>query len=383
MNFKKILFSMLLAAGCLSASAQEPETETYETFNHHWFLQAQGGAQYTLGEVKFGKLISPYAQIAAGYQFTPVWGLRLAVNGWQSKAGSNLSKGKYYWKWNFITPTIDVNCDLTNWIGGYKKRLVGVGLIAGLGANIGFNNDEAMNTVHPQMQADHGFPAGSDVAYLRLLWDGTVARFTGRVGAYLDFHVHPRVDVGIEVTANTLKDSYNSKKAGNSDWYVNALAGLRINLGKVTKTVTKEKPDCGERIVEKIVEKPVEKIVEKIVYREPEKTASRAREQIRREIFFPIRGSQITDDDMQKINDIAAYIQKYPDAKVTVTAYADKGTGNAKLNKMYSERRAKTTTQLLIKKGIAASRITSSAKGDTEQPFAENDKNRVSICIAE
>jgi outer membrane protein OmpA-like peptidoglycan-associated protein len=50
---------------------------------------------------------------------------------------------------------------------------------------------------------------------------------------------------------------------------------------------------------------------------------------------------------------------------------------------MYSERRAKVTTDLLVKKGIDASRITTTAKGDTEQPFAENDLNRVSICVAE
>ena len=370
----------MLAAGCLSASAQE--TETYETFNHHWFLQAQGGGQYTLGEVKFNKLLSPNVQAAVGYQFTPVWGLRLAVNGWQSKAGSNLTTGKYYWKWNYVAPMLDATADLTNWIGGYKKRLCSVGLLVGLGANIAFNNDEA-NTVHGQMQVDHGYPLGADVAYLRLLWDGTKARFAGRAGAYLDFHICPRVDLGIEITANTLTDSYNSKKAGNWDWYINGLAGLRVNLGKLTKTVTREKPDCGERIVEKIVEKPVEKIVEKVVYRDREQTDAQVREKIRREIFFPIRGSHISDEDMVKIKDIAAYVKKYPDAKVSVKAYADKGTGNAKLNMMYSERRAKMTRDMLVKMGVPSGSITTEAFGDTVQPYAENDKNRVSICVAE
>jgi len=380
MNFKKILFTLLLSAGCFSASAQQ--TETVEAFNHHWFLQAQGGAQYNVGEVKFKKLVSPNVQIAAGYQFTPVWGLRLAVNGWQSKAGSNLTSGKYYWKWNYVAPMADVTIDLTNWIGGYKKRLCGVGLIAGIGANVAFNNDEA-NDVNTQMRVDHGFPAGSDVAYLRYLWDDTKVRMVGRFGAFLDFHVCPRLDIGIEVTANTLSDHYNSKRAGNSDWYINGLAGLKVHLGKLTKTVEKAKPDCGEVIVEKIVEKPVEKIVEKIVYRDRENTDMRQREKIRRDIFFLIRGSQISAEEMKKIDDIVAYMQKYPDSKVTVTAHADRGTGNPRVNKMYSERRAKIVYDTLVKKGIAASRITTAAKGDTEQPYEENDKNRVSICVAE
>ena len=377
MNIKKILYTALFAAGCLTASAQR--TETVDAFNPHWTVGVQGGAQYNLGEVKFSKLLSPNVQLSGGYLFTPVWGLRLAVNGWQSKAGSTLNTGKYYWKWNYVSPTVDVTCDLVNWIGGWKPRLVSAGLIAGIGANIAWNNDEA-NDVHNQMIVDHGFPAGSDVAYLRYLWDGTKARFTGRVGAFVDFHVHPRVDVGLEVTANTLSDHYNSKNAENTDWYFNGLVGVKVHLGKLTKKVTKENP-CGEpTVVEKIVEKPVEKIVEKVVYKEKEQAK---REPLRRDIFFNIRGSVVNDEEMRKIDEVVAYMQKYPDAKVVVTSYADKGTGNAKLNKMYSERRAKTTTSLLIKKGVDASRITSSAKGDTEQPFAENDKNRVSICIAE
>lgn len=43
----------------------------------------------------------------------------------------------------------------------------------------------------------------------------------------------------LEGNANITTDKYNSKKAGNADWYFNALAGLRINLGK---SHTKTKP---------------------------------------------------------------------------------------------------------------------------------------------
>ena len=36
----------------------------------------------------------------------------------------------------------------------------------------------------------------------------------------------------LEGNANMISDKYNSKKADNPDWYFNALAGVRINLGK-------------------------------------------------------------------------------------------------------------------------------------------------------
>lgn len=377
MKIKRILFAALLAAGCFNASAQT--TQTVDAFNHHWYLQAQGGAQYTLGEVDFGDLLSPNVQVGVGYLFNPVLGVRLSVNGWQSKGGTDYTYSApdyalYKWKWNYVAPMLDATLDLTNLIGGYKPRLVSVGVLGGLGANIGWHNDDAQG-INAQMVANGRISQRP----MRYLWDGTKVRFAGRVGAFVDFHVWKRVDLGIEINANTLSDHYNSKKAGNSDWYFNALAGVRVHLGKLTKQVTKENP-CGEIVVEKIVEKPVEKIVEKVVYRDTDVK----REKIRRDIFFNIRGSEVSEQEMTKVEDIVAYLKKYPEAKVSVTAYADKGTGNAKLNQMYSERRAKIVYDLLINKfGIDASRITTEAKGDIEQPYEENDLNRVSICVAE
>ena len=132
MKFKKILYTVLLSAGCLTASAQAPETVTVDAFNHHWFVQAQAGAQYTLGEICFGDLISPNVQVAGGYQFTPVWGLRLAVNAWQSKGGVQMlsdPQNTYKWKWNYVAPSVDVTCDLVNLIAGYKaNRLFNCGV---------------------------------------------------------------------------------------------------------------------------------------------------------------------------------------------------------------------------------------------------------------
>ena len=110
MKIKRILFAALLAAGCFNASAQT--TQTVDAFNHHWYLQAQGGAQYTLGEVDFGDLLSPNVQVGVGYLFNPVLGVRLSVNGWQSKGGTDYTYSApdyalYKWKWNYVAPMLD------------------------------------------------------------------------------------------------------------------------------------------------------------------------------------------------------------------------------------------------------------------------------------
>ena len=374
MNFKKTLLTVLVAMGCSAAMAQQTTTET--VFNPHWYVRGQIGGQYTLGEVKFGDLVSPNAQIAAGYNFTSLWGARIAVNAWQSKGGSKINGTKYDWKYNYVAPMVDATLNLTNLFGGFKaNRLVDLTLFAGIGANIGFNNDEAW-TANGDILAQQFPTYGED--YMQYLWDGSKARFVGRAGIDVDFNVCERVAIGLELSANTLSDKYNSKKAGNSDWYFNGLIGAKINLGKTTKQKT---VPAKVQVVEKIVEKPVEKVVEKIVYRD--RIVEKKAEPLRREIFFTIRATQIVKEEMAKVEEIANYLKANPNAKVVITGHADKGTGNATINKNLSEKRAKIVADTLVKNyGIAESRISYEAKGDNEQPFAENEKNRVSICIA-
>ncbi len=65
MKIKNILLSCLMLSGALSVSAQEAKTEYVP--NPYWYIQIQGGAQYTLGEVDFKDLISPL------YNCYPSW----------------------------------------------------------------------------------------------------------------------------------------------------------------------------------------------------------------------------------------------------------------------------------------------------------------------
>ena len=118
MNTMKSLFAAsLLALGTTSAMAQATYTDQNGdeyTFNKHWFLDLQGGAQYTLGEAKFGDLLSPNVQLGLGYQLSPVFGMRLQANGWQSKggwAGFRAQKGETpynaQYKYKYVAPGVD------------------------------------------------------------------------------------------------------------------------------------------------------------------------------------------------------------------------------------------------------------------------------------
>lgn len=381
MKLKNILLSGVLAMGCLTASAQEaPKTEY--VFNPHWYVQGQIGAQHTLGEIKFGDLISPNIQLGVGRQFNPVVGARLSVNFWQSKGGINYwnteGKNSEKYDWKYVSPMVDATFNLSNLFCGYDPtRTVNFGLLAGLGLNVAFSNDDAVKLATSLAGANTG---AENMAYA---WDGTKVRLAGRLGANLDFRISDAVSVGVELNANFTGDRYNSKRAGNSDWYFNALAGIRYNFGSTYTTRTVKPAAPVERVIERIIEKQVEAPVTNNIETNAATTSKKKQEKMRREVFFTIGKNVINQEGFGKIQEIADFMQENPEATVTVTGYADRGTGSQAVNDRIAARRADIVENELVNRGVARDRIIKSSKGSRIQPFNDNDKNRVTICIAE
>ena len=376
-RFKRVLFASALLLGATSAMAQATYTDKdgneYQ-FKKHAFLDLQGGAQYTLGEAKFGDLISPNVQLGLGYQFSPVFGMRLQANGWQSKGGwsgfrANPGETPYNatYKFKYVAPGLDFMFNLSNLFCGWNpNRVLNVTAFLGGGANIAWDNDE-VNELATTIKNTSAYN-------LEYLWDGTKVRPYGRAGLELAFKVSKSVSLMLEGNANITSDKYNSKKAGNPDWYFNALAGLRINLGK--SATKKEKPVEPEP-----APAPVQKVEEPAPA--PAPVVEKKVEEIRRDIFFTINSNKISEKENKKILEVIDFLVKYPEAKVVVTGYADKGTGNDRVNDRIAAKRAAAVVWMLEKRyGIPAERITEESKGARVQPFAENDKNRVSIMIA-
>ncbi len=381
---KKTILSCLMLLAGISANAQEQKGTTEYVFEPHWYVQIQPlGAQYTLGEVSFGDLLSYNVQATVGRQFSKLWGARLAVNAWQSKAGSkfDIANKEYKWKWNYVAPTIDATFNVSNALFGFNpNRVFNLSAFAGIGLNIGFSNTEAADA-DKAIRAMGTLVGANGTTYttnrgLEYLWDGTKVRLMGQFGLMGDFKVSDKVSIGLELSANTLNDKYNSKKAKNWDWYFNALAGVKIALGNTYSTRFIPAPEPEIRYVEKIVEKIVEVPAKA---EEPEAKA----EPLRRDIFFAIGKTVIRKSEQQKVDEVVAYLNANPEAKVNITGYADAGTGNDRINDRLAAGRADVVVKALKKAGIAASRISYDSKGARVQPFADNDSNRVSIVIAE
>lgn len=79
-------------------------------------------------------------------------------------------------------------------------------------------------------------------------------------------------------------------------------------------------------------------------------------------IYFDFNSIAINPDEESKLNEILHILKENPDMKVTVTGWCDT-RGSVAVNKRISRQRAEILKAWLVKKGIAASRISAAGKG--------------------
>ncbi len=105
-------------------------------------------------------------------------------------------------------------------------------------------------------------------------------------------------------------------------------------------------------------------------------------------IYFGFNKSNITDQGAFELDKLIQLMTKYPDLEVAVTSHTD-GIGSEAYNMGLSDRRAKTTVQYAISKGIDSTRLSGIGKGENEPIYncgikcteEEHQKNRRSEFI--
>ena len=114
---KSLLSLLLLFSAILSVSAQNSTAErrlvypSMPFFVPHWYVKAQGGAAYDIGEAKFSQLVSPALQLSLGYKFNEFIGVRGSLSGLWARNRYAYPEAKY--SWNFIQPAVEAEFDLT------------------------------------------------------------------------------------------------------------------------------------------------------------------------------------------------------------------------------------------------------------------------------
>ena len=365
---RKAVATALVLSCCQVVYAQEKSE--YNEYNYpHNFITLQGGAQATFTNYKFTDLLTPQFAISFGRYFTPEFGVRLHIQGYEVKGGfdSGVLVNKEY-KFKAITSDLDALFNMSNIL--YPNRQSHTWnwiLLAGFGVNSSWDYDEYASLIS-------NVPAYNN----KKLYDSRRQTFNGRLGTQLECSLSKNFALSFEVDANYKNDMFNLKVNDNVDWQVAAFVGLTYKFGMKKKPAPAPTP---------IVEETPAPAPTPVVKEDPKPAPAPAPvvekdEPLKETFFYVIRESDLATSSAT-LDKIVVWCNKNPSKKITINGYADKGTGNAGLNAKYAKQRADKVAKALQDRGISADRMEVISYGDTVQPFADNDKNRCTIVIGE
>ena len=343
---KKIFVIALTAVlSAMSANAQSCDNEGKACcggceFQPTWFFNVQGGIQLP-NTPGMSDLISPVYSFSIGRNVNPIVSTRLGIEGWKSKVYNEFSGDKQNFK--YATGSFDAMVNLLNLVS-CKPRTLNLYGIAGVGLNWSEMSTNNSSKFSPNL----------------------------RLGAQLDWALSKDVSLNLEYRADNTNDQFNGRlNNGSHDWYTSLFLGVSVRLGSKSK---KSAPVVAPAPVVTEEKKPEPKFITVV-----DTTYKKVPVTLHEEKFFGIRESDPAAKNAQ-MDRVAKFLDTYKDATITVVGYADKGTGSSAVNKKYAQKRADSFKKELVDKYNAdANRITTESKGDTVQPFAENDKNRCVI----
>ena len=358
---KLVALASIMLSVSVATNAQTNEKD-YEPYPH-MFVGVQGGVQNTFNkEFNNWKTFTPTASLSFGSWFIPQVGARLHFNGLWNKSGvdylDDTEDGHY--KYNYLTSSADLLLNLCTIFGKKDYYPVNLYYVMGLGANYAWEG---------RGRAEDA--AATYLANMKYADNDNRWAFNGRVGLGLDIPVCKNLSVNVEGDLNHIVPG-KSKKF-NTD-----LLQLTVQAGLAYKFGFKKKP-----APEEVWETRIDTIwYDDIAYTPRVEDGS-----ITWNVFYKIRESDFNDPDVNdpaeaQLAAIGAFLKDHRECTVSIKSYADVQTGNPKINMGYSQQRSEKAVKALTEAGVDPSIITAEYFGDTVQPFAENDKNRVSIIKA-
>ena len=378
MNMKtKVLLLALLSGFVFSVSAQEFKPQVgfstekgYKTnfkknkAGDNWFISVAGGASMLLGDQNnkedFGNRLNFAPQFSFGKWFNPYLAFRAQLNGGilHGFVGDNAEIMQHN---KYAAAHVDLLWDVTNFWGVYnEKRVFRLIPWVGFGYAQRFENQGYARTESPTLNA----------------------------GILTAFRLSKRVDLNVEVQGSLLNEQFNRVNMFHlTDGIAQLSAGLTFKLGKTDFEVlepmdyallndlnnqinslraandelSKRPESCPE--CEEVVTNVVNNYVDNVVY-------------------FRLNSSKIDKNQQINIYNTAEFM-KSNNAPIKVIGFADKNTGTSKYNMGLSEKRAKAVAKELIEKyGVNSNQISIEWRGSDEQPYSENNWNRVVIMSA-
>lgn len=240
--------------------------------------------------------------------------------------------------------------------------------------DFGFTFNQAKNTAFLSSNRDGG--AGDDDIYLAIPVcdvDLTVVVRDAKTGATLSGASVTIVDGSI------IKDKGNTNDMGKANFSVDCRKQYSANVelnGYVTGVVRMDASERGGEVVLTADLAPIEAIITET-------------EVILNDINFEYNKSNITQQGATELDKLVVVMNQYPEMVIFAKSHTD-SRGKDSYNMALSDRRAKSTVQYLISRGIAKERISGQGFGEsepkvpcgdncTEEEFAQNRRSEFMI----
>ncbi|MDR2475688.1 MAG: OmpA family protein [Bacteroidales bacterium] len=434
-----VSFLLMLIAFPSFSQQGEKEKSKYKVggFWDHWYISVGGGAQMYFGEddnnAPLASRISPAFQVTAGKWFTPALGARVQLGGIQlygwndGIGGTYLTKDKVRnplpaadpqrWretdgkprKWvkpiefdkNVHETLTEYHPELRPWGDPEYVRHGGNPDVADLTQfpNAGtiyrqeinyvdLHVDIMLNTIqafhYKPKRAFHFIPyAGIGIAYT----PGNdylvaTASFSPQLGTMLNFRLSNRIDLGLDVRASAVRESFDSHLGGEDpEGYNYTWEGY---LGTTLNLIVKLKNYDFEEVYE-MPKQEVDNINTIIGLQNPPPLLPPPSKKVfLPPVHFPLDVHIVQRGEMHKVEMAARYLFDSPVRTLHLEGYADRKTGNERYNQRISERRVREVRRLLVERfGVDPGRLTIGWQGDLEQPFPVNELNRAVLFIGD
>lgn len=372
---KLISKGMIALAACfMTMPVQAQQDKRLKDTYPYGFLSVAGGGQWiTDSPLPAGRnRFIPLGQVGVGGMFCPYVGLRATFDVGAEKL---LVEGEKTKKTYFYT-NFDGLIDVTNFFYGARPHLLHLYGIGGVG--LGTLPTESRTTSFP-----YNVRAGGQLE----------ARINQSWGVYVEalgvkrYNVPQNTDkwqmqamLGVKYCF-TGKSNYKADANSSSvmqDYY-NAQNALNANAAEAAAREKAQREAAAKAAAERAA---AERAAAERAAAE-KRTAEKQAVCQPVNIFFDLGKTDAKNVD-KRLKGIADYVKQYPDTKVYVTGYADAGTGTPEVNLAVSKSRANTVATVLKQKyGIKDQNLVVDYKGDTVQPFANNDDNRVVVVVAQ
>jgi len=412
-------------------------------YGDNWFISLGGNANLLAAEqdedVSMMKRIKPGASFTIGKWFSPDFGARIQVTGGALRGFNYVEqRGDGYYVWdNYHHENVPIGCNIdgvrkgnvydysdqppfTTNGNGYPVRF---NLFKGRDGSWGFWQDFNYATATVDLMGnltnllrghsvDHNFV--DVIPFVGLGWihafnnNITTPRFDHfvvKVGARINFNISDKWAIYLEPQGNATTKEFDGYAGDNfGDGIVNLGLGVQYTFNKkftslyqVAQLTANEIDRLNKKINDNrsLIDKQQEILeIHQNLLDRLQKCCDDNKRQVITQVVentsvsflpgyvrFDLDSYRIDPTEQRKITEVVNYLKRNSDSKLLIVGYADRNTGNPHYNMGLSQKRVEAVATELKNAGIDVNRIIIEWKGDKEQPFPENDWNRVVVMV--